>query len=358
MNRTKGFTLVELLVALAVLSVVMVSTTSLFGNSIQASRVVVTSSQLQQNLRNAAQIMGDEIQRAIYVFPPQSSTIPLESGGSATVDWSSFVLGAGNRKTGPHEPSNGQWIVPSTPSTTTPPFLAMITAPLRPDVSCRNADTGAITVIPASNVSEGDGCYKFIAYFPVLRPKVTRGLVGNSSTSNELLEENSQQSSTWVIMEFRLNLTDQTGTVPWNRVGCQNRASPCLVPPTIDPIRAASDLPVLTCTITCDLVTRLPNAGDVNTFRSKMLATVAWINTQATTTSPEILVDDIDSSYANGGPGFVIRTADSVDPRGVFQVRLLLRGALNGKVYGNGDLPIGFYFVPRNIAPFKAAPGT
>jgi prepilin-type N-terminal cleavage/methylation domain-containing protein len=358
MKHNKGFTLIELLVALAILSIVMISTTSLFGSSLQASRTVVTSSQLQQNLRNAAQIMGDEIQRATYIFPPQGSSIPVESGGSVTVDWSSFILGGGNRKTGPHEPSNGQWVVPSTPSSTTPPFLAMITAPLRPDVSCRDADTGAITESIPLSISEGDGCYKFIAYFPVLRPKVTRGLLGNSSTSNENLEENSQQASTWVIMEFRVNLTEQAGTVPWNRVGCQNRSTPCLVPPTIDPIRAASDLPVLTCTINCDLAARLPKAGDVSIFRSKILSTIAWINTQATTTSPEILVDDIDSSYANGGPGFVIRMGDSVDARGVFQVRLLLRAALNGKKYGNGDLPIGFYFVPRNIAPFKAAPGT
>jgi hypothetical protein len=61
---------------------------------------------------------------------------------------------------------------------------------------------------------------------------------------------------------------------------------------------------------------------------------------------------------SNGGPGFVIRTGGSVDPRGVFQVRLLLRGSLAGKVFGNGDQPIGFYFTPRNIAAFKASPST
>jgi prepilin-type N-terminal cleavage/methylation domain-containing protein len=295
-HKHKGFSLLELLIALAILSILMISTTSLFGSSLQASRTVVSSSQMQQNLRNAAQIIGDEIQRATYVFPPQGSTFLNQSGASVTVDWSSFTLGAGNRKTGPHEPSNGAWVVPTTPSNTTPPFLAMITAPLRPDVSCRDTDTGAVTVNPALNISEGDGCYKFIAYYPVLRPKVTRGLVGNSSTSNEFLEDNPNQATTWVIMEFRLNLTDQTGTVPWNRVGCQFRtpvASRCLIPPTIDPIRAASDLPVLTCTVNCGAVNNLPNAGDVTNFRNRMLSTVAWINTQAPLSSSEVLVDDI-----------------------------------------------------------------
>jgi prepilin-type N-terminal cleavage/methylation domain-containing protein len=360
-HMKSGLTLIEILVSLAILSIIIVSTSSLFGSSLQVSQTAISSSQLQQTLRSAGQIIGDEIQRAIYIFPPQGSTFSTQSNTTVTVNWSSFVLGSGNRKTGPHEPANGEWQVPLTPSAATPPFLAMITAPIRPDVSCRDSDTGAVTENQALNISAGDGCYKFIAYFPVLRPKVTRGLVGNSTTSNELLDVNEGQSGTWVIMEFRMNLTEQTGSVPWNRVGCQfrtPRANACLIPPSVDPIRAAPDLPALTCTRSCDPVnaSNLPKIDEVTAFRTRILSTISWINTQAISVQPEILIDDIDASYANGGPGFVIRTGGSVDPRGVFQVRLGLRAKQKNIIYGgNSGTPISFFFIPRNITPFKAA---
>ncbi len=361
--RISGLTLVEILVAVVILSVIVIATSSLFGNSLQTSRTAVSSSQLQQTLRNAALVIGDEVQRATYIFPPQGSAFSTKDSGTVTVNWAEFTLGAGNKKTGPHEPNDGKWVVPTIPSNTTPPFLAMITAPIRPDVSCLVSDTGILSEDSNKNISRGDGCYKFVAYYPVFRGKVTRGMLSNSTTSNELLDENAQQTGTWVIMEFRMNLTEQTGTVPWNRVGCQNRATvypgavpgtACLVPPTIDPIRASSDLPVLTCFVSCDIADGLPLLVDVTAFRAKMLSTISWINSKAVNVDPQILVEDIDSSFANGGPGFVIRTGDSVDPRGIFQVRLMLRGKVNNITYGNQGSPISFYFVPRNIAPLKA----
>lgn len=98
-----GFSLVELLVALGVLGVVFVALTGLFSSSVRTSRVAVNSSQIQQELLIAGNIIGDEIQRAIYIFPPDTTTIDTSEGTQITVDWSSFKLGSSNLKTGPHE---------------------------------------------------------------------------------------------------------------------------------------------------------------------------------------------------------------------------------------------------------------
>ncbi len=359
----QGFTLVELMVSLGILGIVGVLIVQLLVGSTQASRLVYSSSQMQQELRTAASIIGDEIQRSVYIFPPQGSTIDTV-GGTVTVNWSSFNLGAGNKKTGPHESTT--FVVTNPPTTTKPPILAMITAPINPAVSCMTSDTSGVLFENSAatpRVQPGDGCFKFIAYYPVIRPKVTRGgLLGNSATSNALLDVSEADVSRWVVMEFRMNLTGNASGVPWNRVGCDKRSVPCSNPPTIDPIRSNPDLPVLTCTIACNTAGR-PLTTEATAFQTRINATVTWINTQNTTVnaiSPEILMDNIDESYADSGPGFVVRmSADTLDARGVTQVRLQMRARTGqdnrrfGTNSGTTVRPISFFFTPRNIAALK-----
>lgn len=224
----------------------------------------------------------------------------------------------------------------------------MIVAPINPNQACLASDSAATAV------GNGEGCYKFVAYYPVIRTKVTRGELSNSTTSDELLDSNPNESGRWVIMELRVNLVAQTGTVPWNRVGCDKRSTPCSSPPSIDPIRASATLPVLTCTLRCSGSGR-PRTAEVSDFKTKMNATVAWLNINLVNVKPEILIEGIDETYRSSIPGFRVQmNNESRDARGITEVRMSLRGRIGDSIYGSGgNAPINFFFTPRNIAPLK-----
>jgi prepilin-type N-terminal cleavage/methylation domain-containing protein len=148
MNTQKGFTLIEVLVSLGIFGVITVLVLSLQANSSQTTRLIVSQSKVQEELRFAAAIIADEVQRAIYVFPPcgiyssgQPSTAatcdvstPFPSdyvSSKMNVRFSQFVLGGNSgdftRKPGVAAGSSGAstWEV----GKATAPILAMITAP-------------------------------------------------------------------------------------------------------------------------------------------------------------------------------------------------------------------------------------
>jgi prepilin-type N-terminal cleavage/methylation domain-containing protein len=363
-----GFTMVELLISMGILGFIFVAASQLLSDSMRGSQVVSAQTSLQEELRSAAAIIDDEVQRAYYVFPPQGSLIKTNVAASdITVDWSSFDLGTSNLKTGLHESTI--FSVSNIPSSSNPPFLAMITAPRDPNVPCLRAKP--VTTPTSTDIYDsGQGCYQFVAYYGVLRPKVTRGLVSNSTTSSELLDIDNANSGRMVLMEFRLNLIGKIAGTPltdWGEVGCEFRANvtppvaKCnTTPTTADPIAAAqalvTSIPALSCIKYCENTPPAshPLLADAQRFATRMKATVDWINTKTSTVTPSILVDYIDESLANGNAGFqVLMPTETFDARGLFQVRLRLKGkvTVGGKVTSFPAAPVTVYASPRNIAP-------
>jgi prepilin-type N-terminal cleavage/methylation domain-containing protein len=372
-----GFTMVELLISMGILGFIFVAASQLLSDSMRGSQVVSAQTSLQEELRSAAAIIDDEVQRSYYVFPPQGSLIKTNVAATdITVNWSQFDLGTSNLKTGLHESTI--FFVSNIPSSTNPPFLAMITAPRDPNVPCLKAKIATPT--STDIYDSGQGCYQFVAYYGVLRPKVTRGLVSNSTTSSELLDNDSANTGRMVLMEFRLNLIASIPGTPltdWGEVGCEFRgkpADPLATPPTpaiagtkcnttpttADPITAAqalvTSIPALSCIKYCENTPPASNPllADAQRFATRMKATVDWINTKTSTVTPSILVDYIDESLANGNAGFqVLMPPETFDARGVFQVRLRLKGkvTVGGKVTSFPAAPVTVYASPRNIAP-------
>jgi prepilin-type N-terminal cleavage/methylation domain-containing protein len=352
-----GLSLIELLVAIGILGILLTAVFSLVDNSNSVSRLITSQTVMQAELRNAAAIIGDSIQRASYVFPPQGSTLTTTSS-PITVDWSSFNLGAGNKKTGPHESTI--FAVTTSPNSTNPPFLAMIVAPRDPNVPCKLSDSST------SVFDSAQGCYSFVAYYPVIRPKVTQGMVSNSSISNALLSRNPKEETRWVLMEAIAELSDNIGGVRWDRVGCQFRSTPCLSTEVPNPDPSATNqatviaLPAMTCLNQCDSSTsNYPSTTEVNTFAARMRAIATWMIANPSQVRSDILVENIDEKGPSSIYGFDIRMpAETRDARGITQVRMRLRGKADtgsNEVIFSADgssTPIEYFFAPRNIAPF------
>jgi prepilin-type N-terminal cleavage/methylation domain-containing protein len=356
-----GFSIIELLISMAILGIIFVVANNLLVSAFGSSRVVSTQTNLQEELRSAAAIINDEVQRAYYVFPPQGTFIKT-NGADVTVNWSQFNLGSSNMKTGMH--GNTTFTVNSSSNSLNPQILAMITAPRDPTAPCTSITRATPT--GADIFQNGQGCYQFVAYYGVLRTNVTRGLAGNSTTSSELLDNDPNNTGRLVLMEFRMNLYARLTTSPqtnWAEVGCQLRpaANRCLTPLTTgDPISSSqalsNSIPALSCFKLCDStdVTTLPSNEQAKTFGLRMAATVNWINTNSTGVPTTMLVDYVNETLLSGSEGFKIQMpAATYDARGIFQVRLRLQGkiSVNGKISTFPSDPISVYASPRNIAP-------
>lgn len=356
---------------------IMVGAGQLLHDSSNITRNINAQTNVQEELRTAAAIMNEEIQRAYYVFPPQNtatqpSVIKTQEGTDVPVDWSYFTLGTSIQKTGINENTN--FTVNIGGSSSNPQILAMITAPRDPTVQCLTSTSATPTsadLYTPPNSTAGVGCYQFVAYYAVFRPKVTRGLAGNLTTSSELLNEDTANSSRLALMEFRMNLYSKVAGSPstdWGEVGCQFR--PGLAKCTTSPTSADPDsliqtlttsIPALTCykfcppsPVSASLVGQLPKLPDAQRFAARIKKTVEWINTQAPNISPSLLVDYIDETQSSGNQGFFVSMpAETYDARGVFQVRLRLKGKIrvDGRDTTFPSEPISVYATPRNIAP-------
>ncbi len=161
MKRNYGFTLIEVLVALAVLGIVALAYTQTFTNTLQLSSDANGKSTLLLEAQLAQQVMASKLQQACYVYP--SGTL-LQFVTSS--DWSTknTISGANNQ----------QWTVG------TDPVLAMILPPL------------------ASGTQ-----YRFFAYYAMTRASY----VNNAPSVLGLDAEAANDSQTWVLMEYRANFT-------------------------------------------------------------------------------------------------------------------------------------------------------
>jgi prepilin-type N-terminal cleavage/methylation domain-containing protein len=398
-KRTSGFTVLEMLVAMGLLGIFLTLISQFLISGFNVTTIISNQTKLQEEMRATGSMMTEEVQRALYVFPPCGvySSVPTTTGAlpapvpddtcaeptgapsTMKVTWSKFTVTASGITFKNPATNTTAWQVggPNSFSKTisSSPMLAMIAAPRDPSIKC----------------TTGAGCYTFIAYYPVLRSNL-------SGTSSDQLITDADNDTDWVLMEYRrelnqnllqtttpgtytaeatevtdptisTNLTGLTDRIPWRDVGCTRSASA-----TTSPIKASNCSKISGTTNAQDPASYLlppiidpsPKAQEGNNaipsirrsendpiaiarFRQRMIATRDWINSNSNPGNGKILLD-----FVKPTDGFqVLYNANTVDERGVnkvtFNLQLSLkRGAKTTLVPGTA---LEFTAAPRNIAP-------
>jgi prepilin-type N-terminal cleavage/methylation domain-containing protein len=359
-KQNTGFTLVELLISMAILGILTTAVLNLNLNARQITTGAIAQSSMQEELRTAAAIMADEVQRAFYVFPPCGAYTEIVATayacgtrfgsnyntGALNVNYSQFVLAATGPTTLRPDKITGAadartWTV-SGAANNDAPILAMIVAPREPDKPCNVTATAAV------------GCYYFIAYYPVLRSSV----VGTSKETLPRLADNDNQ---WVLMEYREQLgggssiADDIAPITgvtvggltftisgtyWGEVGCiscNTSGTYKGVPPSVDPslINVDGNLPA----VYRGVVTPTTRA----IFTGKMDETVKKIGGgQANILATNINPRGFQISFPSG----------SIDERGVTEVRIRLQGGIRSGSQTNvfPQTPLEVFSSPRNLS--------
>ena len=176
-HEQNGFTLVELLVAAAILLVILGLVTTGIGGGSNAVSAVVTSSELNEDTRVAGQMIADGVARAVYVYPP-GAELSLNGASSYSVK---------NPRT-----NKNVWKVG------TDPILAYLENPEDTGVECLRT----VTLTDGSTVQVGDetGCLYFVAYYPI-----KRSLLVKRAAYDHLAD--SRNEDAWILLEYRKRLS-------------------------------------------------------------------------------------------------------------------------------------------------------
>lgn len=174
MNRS-GFSLVEMLLSMAILGVLMAAFTQVFGGSLRASSEINARTELVNEGQIAQQIIISRLQSAFYIYSgvnPDPNPMTLTTNGTTTRN--SIRNGAGQN-----------WIP------NTDPFVAMLLPP-----TVAGQCTGA-------GVSQtDDACFRFYAYYAVRRDTF---ISQNRLTAPD---PDSNNADTWMLIEYRANIAD------------------------------------------------------------------------------------------------------------------------------------------------------
>jgi prepilin-type N-terminal cleavage/methylation domain-containing protein len=177
-----GFTLLELLVGMALIGVVLTALVSFFTQGSQASAQSSSRAELQQEVLNAQQLIAGKLKEAWYVYPPGQT---INMTGTALTQ----------------KPAGGNsWQVG------TDPILAMVLPPRNTALKC--AATENLSVVPPEGP---DGCYRFLAYYPVKRSVWVSGTGTGSWRSPGADAAN---GDTWVLAEYRATFPLSAGSPP------------------------------------------------------------------------------------------------------------------------------------------------
>jgi len=157
----KGFTLIEILAALATMAILLVAFTRFFGGTLRASSTLQVRNELLSEATIAQGLIASRVKEAWFVWPKGASLELTRSG------WTT------------QNPFDGgqTWTVGKR-------FLAMILPPLKDDVPCS---------------LDRDGCFRFFAYYPLPRSYY----VAHASVVETLEPDPANDARTWVLMEYR-----------------------------------------------------------------------------------------------------------------------------------------------------------
>lgn len=167
-----GFTLIEMLVVMAILGVVLLAVSNTFISGSRTTTLSVARAELQQETVNAQQLIASRVKEAWYVFPPNQT----------------LNLGSGELRKNPMPgASAGAWKIVDHP------ILALILPPQTPGGSC--------VASAGTSSTENDGCYRFFAYYPVLRDQWVKKSAADSAANPG--PDAANDSSSWVLAEYR-----------------------------------------------------------------------------------------------------------------------------------------------------------
>jgi prepilin-type N-terminal cleavage/methylation domain-containing protein len=169
--KNKGFTLLEVLIALGLLGILLVLLFQTIGGTAQVSTSSNAGNELLREGQIAQQILASRIKEACYIYP-SGATITMGSGSTTR-----NLFGI---------PSNN-WVI------NTHPIMAMILPPNARDI---DASPGAF--------------FRFFAYYAVKRSDFLS--MGAITSPNKPSADPRNDDSVWVIMEYRKNLTDFPST--------------------------------------------------------------------------------------------------------------------------------------------------
>lgn len=160
MNRqTKGFTLVEVLVAIAVMGVIFLIIAGVNDSMAKGSRKLASSNQVAQESQNVQRLLAGRIAEAIYVYPA-GVKIPMGSSGVMTKN----TIGG-----------RSDWTVNKDP------LVAMIMPP-----------------------REKGSPYRYVVYYAIKRKELSESALSPSSKPS--LDPLNPEA--WVLMQFSANLGD------------------------------------------------------------------------------------------------------------------------------------------------------
>src|SRR5256885_15635492 len=83
-SKARGFSLVELLVAVSLGLIVLAATTQLFKTGMDATVLVSQSSEMQQNVRSTLNLIAKDVSMAGSGPPPGGPALPYGAGATAS----------------------------------------------------------------------------------------------------------------------------------------------------------------------------------------------------------------------------------------------------------------------------------
>lgn len=176
-----GLSLLELLIAMAIMGVLMLAFTQLFGGSLKASSSISARNELLSEGQIAQQLVVSKLKQASFIYPTDTT----------------FQMTNTVRTRNTINEGRGQfWRVGSDP------IIAMIVPPQGSD------NPNVNSCLPPNPANRGpqhsaDMCFTFYAYYPIKRSIFIAGVDADSAPVPDPANDDA-----WLLMEYRENVPD------------------------------------------------------------------------------------------------------------------------------------------------------